>query len=244
MTPLHNIKHSTDLFPGSAHIANGYMVATEFGSTGGSESQTNVVRGPAGTSRMTKDIKHDHPELQKEASILVNQAYVQMWTHSVRTFAAMYFVPERDFATLDNALEDIRAAAEALNEKARVLRSHRETRIEIYRMSVDPGNLRLALRLGQVMHKLLVRLRETYDEVEVRQAFGSEWRMCQNLYKMVTGEQAELVRAALNSAKAQHDSRDARTERGQRLRTDRGTLDYGPIDRAIALFAPAADAFL
>lgn len=229
---------------GVADLAPGYMLSTEFSSTGGSTSETSTeYRG--GEQIMTKRVRVDHDEIQKGAQNILNRAYLLMRTHCAPAFGAMYFVSEEAFPALDKELDELRDAASVLNLDCLARGSARETRVEVFPFDVDPRNTRVALRIGRTLFEYLTRLRNSYTGTE-KNAFTMEWRLSKNLADMVVGHQHDVVRAALLASESQRPimignyggRRGVAREVGKTV-----MLDYKPIDAAIALFAPAAKAF-
>lgn len=233
-------------YPGAADLAPGYMVTTEFSSIGGVDIETASENTPHGESLVRKRVRYDHPALHKAAQSICQEAY-KIVRHHGPMFSGMYFVAEREFDALDTALQELRDGADVLNDEARERRSDRQTKIEIYPFQADANNPRLALRVGRVLHELLVRLKESFDS-DTRQDFVGEWRMTKNMDKVVTGMQSQVMREALRSAEDQRPVMIAQAggRRGvAQVVKDHGghlpELDYRAIDKAIALFAPAVD---
>lgn len=239
-------------YPGAADLAPGFMITTEFSSVGGVDIETsseNAPGGPDGRSGtlVRKHVRYDHPQLHKASQSVIQEAYKTVRHYGTPMFSGMYFVAESEFDVLDAALQELRDAADVLNDEARERRSDRHTKIEIYPFEADAGNPRLALRVGRCLYELLVRLKESFDS-DNRQDFVGEWRMAHNVGKVVTGMQGQVVREALRSAEDQRPIMIARAggRRGvAQVVKDHGgrlpDLDYRAMDRAIALFAPAVE---
>lgn len=239
---------TSSVYPGAADLAEGFLLATEIGSTGGTEVETNTEFTSEG-SFSQKKITYDSMDLRQLAQKLVNSAYNILRKHCAPAFSGMYFVAENDFEELDADLQGLRDAAHEANQIASEHRSNRKTKVEIFPMQVDRANPRIALRMGKAIYEYLSRLRETFESDD-KNAYIAEMRMCKNLNKVLYGVQEATVREALRSADDQRPIMIAIAggRRGvfQVMRDNGGRLpqlDYGPIDRAIALFAPASDAF-
>lgn len=233
-----------DYFPGAADLAEGYMLSTEFSSTGGQESSTQI-ENHSGVQVMTKHTKFDDDRMQKAAVGLIHRAYTVMRTHCAPAFSGMHFIDSNGFSVLDREIQSLREKAWAINALCEERKWPRETRIEIYPFLVDPKNPRVALRVGRTMHELLTRLKSVYT-ADGRADFPKEWRNVKNLAMLVTGYQRDIVRDALRASEAQRETMIAfyGGRRGVAANANKkGEFDYGPIDKAINLYKPAANAF-
>lgn len=246
-TESNHIETDRPTYAGAADLAKGYLIVTEFSITGGSETQTTAAEPSATGRKVIKHVRYDHPQLQKASQSLINKAYLIVRRHCSPTFSGMYFVTEKDFAKLDEELQELRDASKVINEVAKTRGSDRRVVIEVFPMPADKNNPRIALRMGRALFDMLTRLRNTYD-TDTMTAYTSEMRTLKNLDRIVMGRQNALVRDALRSAEAQRPLMIAAYggRRGVNDALVNGRIpsfDYGPVDRAIAEFAPACEVF-
>jgi hypothetical protein len=103
--------------------------------------------------------------------------------------------------------------------------------------------------MGQLIHERLSDLREAYTDKR-KDRYRVEIDKCRNLDLLVTEPQASLVRNAINATVDQrpliirnYGGTNIPVEL-RRVSIKDLTFDYGPIDKAIAEFAPAADLFV
>lgn len=234
---------------GAAFLAPGYVLLPELSSQGGSSADDYTEsRSKSGARHVSFTKTVDHPELAEAAQKAITAARYVLYTHAARFVAGSYFVSDAEFEKLDEQLDEARRAAVLCNRTARQLKSERVTVIEIYRLKLDVQDQRLALRLGASIHERLSMLRASYTG-ETRRTYQTATVACTNLDRLVTGAQREIVRLALASADSQRPLMIAhyggKKGVGEVLREFKGKLpgfDYGPIDAALKVFAPAAAA--
>lgn len=246
--PMSTRTRLAQVWPGSADLAEGYAISAELSTIGGARYTNRTEVRKDGSKKLVKEIDYDDPELQQLSQNAINTAYYALHKWCVPLFNSLYFCPIDDFATFDEAISESRKVAAAANQAAKELKSQRKTRVEIFPFAIARSNARFALRTGQAIHEYLTRLRETYT-ADKAGAFNAEMRNVWNLHKLVTGHQRSAIETAIDSARAERPKMilalgGRRGTKELKRGKESTTLDYVPIDRAIALFAPAADAFL
>jgi hypothetical protein len=233
---------------GVANLAQGWLIAPEFGSQAGVEYESRTTLS-GNEAVLTKKLKYDSHELHLLTQKAINHAYYVLRQHCAPVFNGLFFCPFKEFDVLDKELQESRDVAHTANLMSKKIRSKRKTRIEVFPMYIDPTSPRHAIRIGQSIYWRLMDLRNTFRADE-KNAFTMEMRNAHNLHKLVTGHQHDVIKAAVDSAVDQrpvmiqaYGGRKGKKELLERYGKI-PELDYGPIDQALKLFEPVAEAFL
>jgi hypothetical protein len=241
-----NLPALPNLPRGAAELATGRALCVEVTSQGGVVYEPAIIQAEGHARLKTQIEQVDDPALDKWVTQVRNATMKIVRQHAVNTGTGAWFVTERAYAHIEAELEVCRKEARAINARARQIRSNRRTRCDVWAFGWDTTDVRLSLRIGQLLFERLSSMRDTYGDKNPAR-YRTEKDRCANLETIVVGEQSRLVQAALHSAEEQRPIMIAHYG-GTNIPREWGDkippFDYRPIDAAIKLFAPTEDLFL
>lgn len=237
---------------GAAAVAPGYVLSTEYSIRGAvkylsfEKERREVVVGKKTipsevivSSRVIAD-----QSFYDEAQKLVSKAVIETDKLTSPYINGLKFSDIDDFKKIDTELDELREQAQDLNEALIAKNSDMRIKIEIYRFLVDVSDKRNAIRLAQLIHERLSQLRAMYTDTR-RNAYRIAMDNVQNLERVVTGAQSELIANAIAATRQQRNIMIANYG-GKKGTSDvidaKGRVkpfDFSAIDAAIELFAPS-----
>lgn len=227
-----------------ADLRPGKLLLLEFSRPGGSkedEQSIDLIQDV----RDREKAKKIRTKIEKNTQKLVNIAYSKMLSH----FAHVpwgFFCEDHEVPEIAKVLKQVQEASIVMNRFAIEMKSPRRVRIEVFPVRWDHEDVRIRQRVGEMVAQELLDLRNAYTS-SIMWKYRVRIERAQNIDRFLQpGEQADLVRAAIQSTKAQRKVMIAIY--GQKCPSNwedpltgavKVKLDFTEIDRAIRCFYPA-----
>jgi hypothetical protein len=222
----------------------------EMTSRGGKEYGESAVDDFEGNSKLVSRVeKVDDKELDRWVTSVRNAVLKLFRTTTVHTDFGIWFADTHMLAQVEDKMTEFRDVMLSINQRSRALGSKRETRGEYFSVPWPHRDLKLRLRLGQMIYDRLKRLRDAYTLKHI-DAYRTAMDRCLLLDRLVEEPQASLIRDAVNATKQQRPLM-IRYSGGSNVPVELLALsskeikfDYRPIDKALKEFEPVANLFV
>jgi hypothetical protein len=242
-------KHMNQDIQGAARLRPGKALVIEVTSRGGIEYEpAEMVEDGDADIKSSRQVIDDR-DLNKWVIQTRNYVLNMVRKHAVNTDIGVWFSDTKMLADIEEEIDPYRKIILKINRQARAIKSKRETRCEYWTFPWVHDDIKLRLRMGQLIHSRLHGLREAYTDKR-KDRYRVEMDKCRNLHLLVSEPQSSLIRNAVN-ATANQRPLIIRNYGGtniplELLKTPLKKLefDYSPIDLAMTEFAPASDLFV
>ena len=235
--------------PGLATLRPGWALVLEVSSRGGIEYSPAIIEKTEQGRIETSSMIIDDEELERMVRSLRNRTRKVVHKHAINADIGVWYIDQQGLETMEREINEYRKALVEINERSIGIGSERQTRCDYFVFPWDHEDLKLRARMGQLLHSRMVDLRGAYLD-DYKDRYRIEMSKCENIEKLFTEPQASILRNAINATRQQRHE-IIRHYGGSNVplellkkRSDEIEFDFGPVDKAIAEFAPMKDAFI